>query len=122
MKRHGHLFERLCDFGHLYHAFRKAIKGSGHTMESRDFWYHLEYELLYLSNQLRNGFYTPSPYRQFQIYEPKKRIISVAPFCDRVVHHAVVMLLESIFDPTFVFHSYATRKGKGTQAAILQAQ
>ena len=47
---------------------------------------------------------------------------SVAPFRDRVVHHAVVNVLEPIFEPVFIYDSYATRKGKGTHKAIRRAQ
>ncbi|HCU25654.1 MAG TPA: hypothetical protein DF383_11620, partial [Deltaproteobacteria bacterium] len=56
------------------------------------------------------------------MYEPKQRIISAAPYRDRVLHHAMHNVLEPIFDPTFIFDSYATRKGKGTHAAINRFQ
>jgi RNA-directed DNA polymerase len=44
--------------------------------------------------------------------------ISAAPFRDRVVHHALCNVIEPIFERGFVFDSYATRKGKGTHAAV----
>lgn len=44
--------------------------------------------------------------------------ISAAPYRDRVVHHAIHNIMEPIFDPTFIYDSYATRKGKGTHSAI----
>lgn len=122
MKRYGYLFEQLYDFGHLYRAYRKALKGSGKTAETARFTFHLERELLQLQEELASGRYQPACYRFFYIYEPKKRKISVAPFRDRVVHHAVVAILEPIFDPTFIVDSYATRKGKGTHLAIKRAQ
>lgn len=122
MKRQANLFPRLHDFGHLYRAYRRALKGSGYTPEAVAFTFHLERELLALSEALRCGTYTPEPYRYFEIYEPKKRLISVAPFRDRVVHHAVVALLEPVFDPAFIYDSYATRKDKGTHAALTRAQ
>ncbi len=56
--------------------------------------------------------------RHFTIHDPKTRVISAAPYRDRVVHHALHKVLEPIFDPTFIHDSYATRKGKGTHAAI----
>ena len=51
----------------------------------------------------------PGRYTEFHIYEPKQRLISAAPFPDRVVHHAVMNVLEPVFEPTFVFDSYACR-------------
>lgn len=60
-------------------------------------------------------------YHQFTIYDPKVRVISAAPFCERVMHHAIMNVLEPVFENHLMFHSYACRKGKGIQAAILYA-
>lgn len=60
-------------------------------------------------------------YRQFKIFDPKERVISVVPFCDRVMHHAIMNVLESVFERQFIFHTYACRKGKGTHAAARYA-
>ena len=64
----------------------------------------------------------PGRYRYFRIYEPKERTISVADFRDRVVHHAVVSVLEPIYEKRFIYDSYATRKNKGTHRAVRRAQ
>ena len=66
--------------------------------------------------------YRPGPYRTFTIYEGKTRQISAAPFRDRVVHHALTGVLEPIFERSFIFDSYACRKGKGTHAAVDRCQ
>ena len=58
----------------------------------------------------------------FTIYEGKKRQISAAPFRDRVVHHALTGVLDPIFERSFIFDSYACRKGKGTHAAVDRCQ
>ena len=52
----------------------------------------------------------------------KQRTISVAPFKDRVVHHAVVGVLEPVYERCFIHDSYATRKNKGTHRALKRAQ
>ncbi len=122
MKRLGKLFPQLISFKNLWLAFQKAQKGSRVNGETQRFFFHLEEELLALQGQLQDGSYEPSPYRYFKIYDPKERTIAVAPFRDRVVHHALVNILEPIYDPAFIYHSYATRKGKGTHRAIWEAQ
>lgn len=122
MKRTGHLMPQVTDFAHLYRSYKKALKGSGHTRESREFQFYLEPRLLELQRELTEGSYQPASYRYFRIFEPKERLIAVAPFRDRVVHHAIVGILEPIFEPTFIFDSYATRVGKGTHRAIKRAQ
>jgi hypothetical protein len=41
---------------------------------------------------------------------------------DRVVHHALVNVLEPVFEKIFIADSYATRKDKGVHAAVFRAQ
>ncbi len=70
------------------------------------------------ARELRDGGYQPGEYRQFLLHEHKPRLISAAPFRDRVVHHALCNVIEPIFDRGFIHDSYACRKGKGTHAAV----
>jgi retron-type reverse transcriptase len=78
----------------------------------------LEGELFRLQEELRSKTYAPGPYREFSIYERKKRKISAAPYRDRVVHHALCNVIEPIFEKSFIFDSYACRKGRGTHAGV----
>ena len=57
-------------------------------------------------------------YRKIEIFEPKHRIVSAAPFRDRVVHHAFCAVCGPIFERGFIFDSYANRLGKGTHRAV----
>lgn len=82
----------------------------------------MEKELFLLQEELGNYTYQPGAYRYFTIFEQKQRTISVAPFRDRVVHHALIQILEPIFECSFIYHSYATRKDKGSHKAIEQAR
>ena len=52
----------------------------------------------------------------------RARLISAAPFRDRIVHHALCNLIEPIFERSFIHDSYASRQGKGTHAAIRRYQ
>ena len=121
MHRIGNLREAFLSFSNLYTAWKKAFR-STKTAESYEYSFHLERNLFALQEDLRSGLYTPGDYRYFTITDPKVRIISVAPFRDRIVHHALVNILEPIYEKCFFFHSYATRKNKGTHKAIRQAQ
>jgi len=122
MKRYGYLFEQACEFTSLYRAFKKAFRGSGKTKAACRFCFHLEAELLRLREELEDETYRPAPYRYFKVFDPKERTISVAAFRDRVVHHAIVAALEPLFEPMFIYDSYATRKDKGTHKAVQRAQ
>ncbi len=78
--------------------------------------------LLILQQELLNGSYRPGCYTSFYIHEPKQRLISAAPFRDRVVHHALCNIIEPMFERHFICDSYANRIGKGTHRAIDRLQ
>lgn len=122
MKRIGDLFERVTDFETLRLATKKAMQGCGRTLPACRFAFDRERELLRLQEELRQGTYRPGGFHFFTVRDPKTRLIAVAPFRDRVVHHAVVHVLTPIYEPSFIFDSYATRQGKGTHAAIRRTQ
>ena len=90
--------------------------------EAASFELDLEENLFTLQAELSERTYRPGGYRSFHIHDPKSRLISAAPFRDRVVHHALCQVIEPIFERQFIFDSYANRKGKGTHAAIRRAQ
>jgi len=71
---------------------------------------------------LQDKTYMPGPYKSFFIREPKERMISAAPYRDRVVHHALCNVTTPIFEKTFIDDTYANRKGKGMHAAVLRFQ
>ena len=118
MKRVGGLFDRAACFETLVAAARRAARGKHHKPEVASFLFHLETEALRLERELLQGSYRPGPYRSFRIRDPKPRLISAAPFRDRVVHHAVMAVLEPVLEARADAHSYACRKGKGTLAAL----
>ena len=112
------LFERITSFRNLLLASRKARKGKRGQGNVGRFEVGLEKELLLLQEELVARTYTPGAYKEFYIYEPKKRMISAAPYRDRVVHHALCNVIAPIFERTFIYDTYANRRGKGTHKAI----
>lgn len=119
--KNGGLFERVTAWPNLLLAARRAARGKRFKPNVSAFSFHLEAELLRLQIELRERTYRPGPYRTFIVREKKPRLISAAPFRDRVVHHALCNIIEPIFDRGFLFDSYACRKGKGTHAAVERA-
>jgi retron-type reverse transcriptase len=122
MKRHGNLWPILTSFPNLLRASKKAKRGKRFRPSVAAFEFGLEPELWELQQELVTKTYRPGKYRSFYVYEPKKRLISAAPYRDRVVHHALTGILEPIFEPTFIHDSYACRRGKGTHAAVNRCQ
>ena len=118
MKRHGQLFDRLVSFENLLAAAQAARRGKRFKANVARFDFDLEGELFALQHELCSQAYRPGPYHTFTIREPKARLISAAPYRDRVVHHALCRIIEPIFDQIFIKDSYACRVGKGTHLAV----
>ncbi|MFM7527337.1 MAG: reverse transcriptase domain-containing protein [Nodosilinea sp.] len=118
MKRHGYLWEGIIDFANLLAAARQAQKGRRMRDNILRFNYNLESELLQLRQELISQTYSPGPYTTFQVREPKARLISAAPYRDRVIHHALCNVILPIFEATFIRDSYANRLGYGSHRAL----
>jgi len=122
MKTYKNLFDSIVSFENLLLAAIKAQKAKRFRDNVACFNMNLERNLLQLQDDLRDQNYQPGEYDSFYIYQPKKRLISAAPYRDRVVHHALCNLIEPFFERSFIFDSYANQKGKGTHRAVTRFQ
>lgn len=122
MKTYRRLYPLIHDFENLYLAYRKARLCKRKYESVAEFEFNQEKNLLRLRDELRNETWRPGKYHSFYIHDPKKRLISAAPFRDRVAHHALVNVIEPIWEQRFIFDSYANRVGKGTHRALDRAQ
>ncbi len=118
MKRYGNLYSQITSFENLLLASKKAQKGKRYRDNVLSFNHHLESELLQLQTELLDQTYQPQGYRTFQIHEPKPRLISAAPYRDRVVHHALCNIIAPPIESSFIPDSYSNRIGYGTHKAI----
>lgn len=118
MKRYGNLWPQIVDFENLLLAARLAQKGKRFRADVLAFNYRLEDELYCLQSELIQHAYQPGEYSSFRIYDPKPRLISAAPYRDRVVHHALCNVIMPLFEQTFISDSYANRLGYGTHRAL----
>ncbi len=117
-RQHKDLFPQIASFPALLRAYRKAVKGKRAKPGAAAFTANLEGEILRLERELDAGTWRPGRYVEIEIREPKRRLVSAAPFRDRVVHHALCAVVEPIFERGFIAHSFANRKGKGTHKGI----
>ena len=122
MRRYGQLWEQMVSFENLYLASRKARRGKRARRVVERFEFDLEKHLTHLRETLVEHRYRPGEFVSFKIRDPKPRLISAAPYVDRIVHHAVCNVLEPIFERSFIYDSYACRQGKGTHAAVNRYQ
>lgn len=108
------MYDKIISFENLLSSYRLARRGNRYKTQICKFDFFLENNLLKLRYLLQTGSYTPLPYTQFVVEEPKKRNVSAPDFRDRVLHHALVSVIGQIFDKTFINDAYACRKEKGT--------
>jgi retron-type reverse transcriptase len=121
-KKFDHLYERITSSGNLFAAFQKAARGKRGQPPVARFDFDLEDNIFALQEELHNKTYRPGAYCSFYILDPKRRLVSAAPFRDRVAHHALCNVLEPIFERTFIGDCYANRLGKGNHRAVRRAQ
>jgi retron-type reverse transcriptase len=119
MKRVSGLFDEAVSYQNIRLAYLKTLRGKRNSVGARLFASDVDGNLETARQRLLAGRVDWNPYRQFTITDPKLRVISAAPFEDRVLHHAIMNVLEPVFERQFVCHTYACRKNKGTHAAIL---
>lgn len=118
VKTYRNLYPTLIAFPNLLLAYHKARQGKRLRPNVGRFKLHLEAQLWQLHEALATRTYTPGAYRSFYVHDPVRRLVSAAPFRDRVVHHALCNVLEPIYERRFIADSYACRLGKGTHRAI----
>ena len=114
--------ERLCEWDNLITSWRLASRGKTSSEAVARFAHAVGEQLLDLQHRLLRGLWRPGPYVHFTIHEPKRRLISAAPFADRVVHHALCRVIEPRFEAAFVPWSFANRTGRGTHRAVDRLQ
>ncbi|MDD3170559.1 MAG: reverse transcriptase [Candidatus Pacebacteria bacterium] len=118
MKRKGRLFNKICSFENIHSGYLKAGKGKRFKKDVLSFGYFLEYELAGIKKELEGQNYVHGGYKEFIVRDSKKRTIRAPCFRDRIMHHALCNAVEPVFEKTFIFDSYACRKGKGTHQAL----
>lgn len=119
MKRIGNLYEKIISLDNLRLADEKARKGKLRSYGVRVHDRNREANILALHEALRNHSFKNSEYTTFTIYEPKERIIFRLPYYpDRILHHAIMNILEPIWVSLFTADTYSCIKGRGIHGAM----
>ena len=122
MKRAGNLMDRIAYIENLHLAFIKARKSKQGQSAVLAFEKDLDSNLFLLQGQLLANRVEVGNYHYFTITDPKVRQICAAPFCERVLHHALMNVCHPWFERHLISDTYATRKNKGTYAALNRAR
>lgn len=108
-------FQTLVDFENLYNSYRTSMRGKGKKLSAAKFDVMALENLYVMKKQFINHTYRISPYSEFIVTEPKKRIIKSGSFRDKVLQHCLCdyVLLPTMKD-RFIKDNYAGQIGKGT--------
>lgn len=119
MKRYNNLFDKIVSLDNLYEADKRARRQKSHRPEVMLFDKNKDNLLLDLQRKLINGEYETSEYYVFKIYEPKEREIFKLPYYpDRIVHHAIMNIMEPIWVSAFVKGTYSCIRKRGIHKAL----
>lgn len=121
-RRYGDLWAKVVAFDNIERAYRAAAKNKRYRADVLKYTASLEENIINTQNLLVWHQWRPGPMRSFWVNEPKLRFIQAPPFADRVVHHALVDIVEPVFERKMIEDSYACRKGKGVHAACGKTQ
>ncbi len=123
MKRIGNLYEQIISLDNLRLADEKARRGKQNTYGVRMHDKNRERNILALHDTLLQKTYKTSKYDVFSVHEPKERIIYRLPYYpDRIVHHAIMNILEPIWVKTFTYNTYSCIKKRGIEGCAKRVE
>jgi len=117
MKRKGNLYHLIYDMDNLILADKKARRGKSNRKEIIKFDLDKEYNLFEIQNSLIHKTFTTSPYKKFKVNDGKERDVASLPYCDRIIHWAIINVLEPIFYNYFTADTYSCISGRGIHKA-----
>lgn len=119
MKRIGNLYSLVSSLDNLIAADAIAQKGKADQKGVIQHNANRESNILNLHQVLVNKQFRTSAYTTFKIHDPKERTIFRLPYYpDRIVHHAIMNVLEPVFYSVFTADTYSSIKGRGVHLAI----
>ena len=103
----------------MQEAFRKTQLGKGkYKKDAILFDRNQTYNIKKLQQSLIDETYEFDDYEEFTVYEPKERIIHAPRYKDKVVQIAINNILKEVYNPCFIYDSYACIDNKGTHKCV----
>ncbi|KKU73047.1 MAG: RNA-directed DNA polymerase [Parcubacteria group bacterium GW2011_GWA2_47_26] len=114
----SHKFEDIISLENLCLAWEEFICGKRGKPDVREFACNLMDNIIALREDLASKVYQHGNYKERHIWDPKRRLIHIAPVRDRLLHHAIYRILYPFFECTFIGDSYSCRIDKGVHKAF----
>ncbi|QQD22272.1 alpha/beta hydrolase [Oceanospirillaceae bacterium ASx5O] len=122
MKTENNLWQQFTSWEHMIRAYKSVRKGKKKKPSAIEFHANWEELMICIHEHLQHESWKPSGFRSFMVHEPKERMIEAPAYKDRIIHHALHLTVNPIFERKFIKDSYACRIGKGTHAAASAVQ
>lgn len=119
MKVYKNLYPKITSPENLFLAWDEFRRGKQAKLDVMKFEWQLEPNIFNLHHELATGTYSHGLYHAFYITDPKQRLIHKASVRDRILHHAIFKILNPVYEPTFIAHSFSCRVGKGTHCGVV---
>ncbi len=118
-KKHDHLFGKIINLENVDNAYKKTQAARlKYKYSALKFSENVTANLDDLISRVESGRYVPGGYHSFYVYEPKKRLIFAPCFEDKIVQHMLNNILKDIYQPCFIYDSYACLENKGSHKAV----
>lgn len=117
------IFYSKLTFERMLNAHYRACKGKKQKKEVIIFEMNLETNIIRIIDEIKEGRYKFGEYREFVIYEPKKRVIKSLPYRDRIVHQWYIEeFIKPYYMKRFINDTYACIDNRGTHASVHNVQ
>lgn len=117
-KRLYNLHYRLCDPQNITLGYHLAQKGKSNRTDIKAFTSNLNRNLIDIWSDLDSLRYVHGKYRTMIVQQTKRRVINIAPFRDRVVHHCFINVIKPTWESVYIDNTYACRKGYGIHKCL----
>ncbi len=121
MKRFGYLYEKIYDVDNIKLAHKNARKGKLHYKEVQMVDNNLDEYAEKLHVLLKEKKFKNSKYVVFKKKTDNgkiREIYKLPYFPDRIVHHAIMQIIEPIWKPTLIRDTFSSIKGRGVHDGI----
>jgi len=120
MKRVGKVWAEVCSLENIERAHDKARKGKSHYQEVKMVEGDRERYLARVRDMLVTKSYRNSAYEVMIVSDGQKerKIWKLPYFPDRIIHHAIVQVMEPVWIRSLIRDSYAAIPGRGVHDGV----
>ena len=116
MRREGYIIEEIVDYSNMAESFNQVLRGKKRKRcrQGRYLLAHREEVIQELTNQIADGSFKVSGYREREIVEGGKlRRIQVLSMKDRIAVHAIMAVVDRHLKKRFIRTTSASIEGRG---------